>query len=263
MTIDKKIERKYKNKIGVHIMASYDLHISQEEYDKLLEKILKNKSTSSFIHLPNHYGGDIHAMRRYKVCMDEEQELYVMRGGVKCNIAIFNDEDMTDIIVNTQIAYMKDDLDAENRKYWGEVFLETKEAKGLKIWMALQQNVRESARAMLAHSLKHYKITKAPRVKYQMDLLISIIKFDLENIQTNFDIYKSQFTDEMVMAETSSQDNKFRIYCPDTDEILHNDEAYLTYCNQAKKQVEQMTDMVARIYLDPRGPPPDMWGHII
>ncbi len=251
---------------GVHIMASYvgsyDLHISQEEYDKLLEKILKNKSTSSFIHLP-HHDGDIHATRRYKVCMSLGGELYVMRGGVKCNIAIFNNEDMTDIIVSTQIAYMKDELDVVNRKYWEEVFLETKEAKGLKMWVTLQHNVRESARALLAHSLKHYRITKAPRVKYQMDLLISIIKFDIENIQTNFDIYKSQYTDEMMGAETSSQDNKFRIYCPDTDDVLHNDEAYLTYCNQAKQQVEQMTNMVARTYLDPRGPPPDMWDEVI
>jgi len=258
---------KYKNIIGVHIMASYtasyDLHISQEEYIEIKQKILKNKSKSSMINLPNYWDSDIHATRKYKVCMDEYQKLYVMRGGVKCNIAIFNNEDMKDIIVSTQIAYMKDDLDAVNRKYWEEVFLETKGAQGLKIWIAIQQNVRESARALLTFSLKHYKITKAPRVKYQMDLLISIIKFDIENIQTNFEIYKSQFTDEMMGAETSSQDNTFRIYCPDTDKTQVNDEAYLTYCNQAKQQVEQMTDMVARTYLDPRGPPPDMWGHII
>ena len=167
---------------GVHIMASYvgsyDLHISQEEYDKLLERILKNKSTSSFIHLPNH-DGDIHATRRYKVCMGLDGELYVMRDGVKCRISIFNNEDMTDIIVSTQIAYMKDDLDVVNRKYWEEVFLETKEAKGLKMWVTLQHKVRESAQVLLAHSLKHYKITKAPRVKQQMDLLIAIIKFDI------------------------------------------------------------------------------------
>jgi len=248
---------KYKNKKGVHIMAPYEVKILDEEYDKLLEKILKNKSTSSFIHLPKH-DGDNKTTRRYKVCMCLDGELYVMRDGVKCRISKYKEEDMDDIVINFQIGYMKDELDAQKKRMW-EKFLEFQASKGLKMWVTLQQNVRESARALLTFSLKHYKITKAPRVKYQMDLLISIIKFDIENIQTNFEIYKSQFTDEMMGAETSSQDNTFRIYCPDTDEIQVNDEAYLTYCNQAKQQVEQMTDMVARIYLSPLGPPPDMW----
>jgi len=234
------------------------ININSELYNKIVERIFKNKSNSCMIDLPDDDG----TTRKYKVCMDEDKEIYIMRDGLKSSISAYTEEQMEGVIINNQIAYMKDELDADRRKAWGKL-LEEETMKGLKHWVNMQNAVRRNAKTLLGLSIPHYKASKRPRVKQQMDLLIAIIKFDIENVKTKFDIYKKMYTDEIMEAETSSQDNKFRIYCPDTDEIQVNEEAYLTYCEKAKKDFEQMTKLVEQAHLDPLGPPPDIWDSIM
>ena len=103
------------------------ININSELYNKIVDRIFKNKSNSCMIDLPE----DDETTRKYKVCMDEDKEIYIMRDGLKCSISAYTEEQMEGVIINNQIAYMKDELDADKRKAWDKL-LEKEKMKGLK-----------------------------------------------------------------------------------------------------------------------------------
>lgn len=232
------------------------INITEEQYMTIVYRISKNKSKSSMIKLPDDDG----TVRNYKVRVDDEDELYLMRDGLKCCIFPFNNEKMEEVIIHNQISYMKDELAPDRRKKWQELINSKASMKGLKIWVNMQNKVRSYASAMLGEEcIPVYKQTKHPRVKQQMEVLIAIIKYDIENIQEKFDIYKEMCIEDIMDAEQKSRNNDFAICCVNTHEVKTNEEAYVTYCDRAKKRVEHMTELVAKAYLCPLGPPPEMW----
>jgi len=232
------------------------INISEKCYNNLVDRISKNKSTSSMIKLPDYDGTE----RSYKVRVDDDNELYLMCDGLKCRISAYTDEKMDDVIIHNQIAYMKDELAPNRRKEWLELINSTASMKGLKIWVNIQNKVRSYASAMLGEEcIPVYKQTKHPRVKQQMEVLIAIIKYDIENIQTKFDIYKEMCIDDIMEAETMSQNDDFAIVDVHTNEVKTNEEAYVMYCDRAKKRVEHITMLVEKAYLCPLGPPAEMW----
>jgi len=229
--------------------------IPDELYNKIKTNALKNKSRSSIIYLQLYDS----PMRRYKVNLDEDNDLYIMYKGEPIFILSedASDSSVSNFIIDNQIAYIKDELDAEKREFWNELL---NNDKGLKMWVDVQYKIREKAKTVLQLNIKSYKLEKNPRVKSCMNLLISIIKYDIDNVKKNFEIYKDKYTDDIMDAEDKSKNNSFHIRSINNSNIkLSNDAAYLKYCATARDQITAITGLVDRVYLDPRGPPPELW----
>ena len=96
-------------------------------------------------------------------------------------------------------------------------------------------------------------------LKSCMDVLVCIIKFDIENIDKNFETYKNDLHEAITQAEEKSQDSKYVLYNPITKNKLKNESAYIKYCEQAKDQFNCIEDMVKISRLDPYGPPAEFW----
>tara|TARA_A100001201_G_scaffold142457_1_gene140725 strand:+ start:3738 stop:4502 length:765 start_codon:yes stop_codon:yes gene_type:complete len=248
---------------------SVRISIPSEIYNRIKTNATRNKSKSSTIYLPRNINSPESGeeLRRYKVNLNVQNELYIKKDGVQYYLDEQEDDKedrLANFIVENQVAYMKDELDDEQRKLWNDLLLR-EEMKGLKIWIDLQNNNREHAKLILkavgnSYNKKPKSVKERTKqlVKSCMDVLVSIIKYDIENLKEKHNIYKDQLTTDMMEAEKLCHDNTYVFYNPRTNHRLKNDAAYLKYCEQAKEQNDCIQDLVDTVYLCPLGPPEEM-----
>jgi len=238
--------------------------IDEELYDKIKGSAIRNKSRSSIIYLPD----DNENMRRYKVNLDINNNLYIMKDKVKAYIFTQSLGDgIGNYIIENQIAYIKDELNTEQKEKWDRL-LSSKQSTGLKMWIDIQLKNKTEADKILKNTLNLHKerckqrlaiVNISKNLKSCMDVLVSIIKFDIENIDKNFETYKNDLSEALTQAEEKTNDSKYVLYNPITKEKLKHESAYIKYCEQAKIQFDCIEEMVKISHLDPYGPPSELW----
>jgi len=244
-----------------------EISISEKLYNRIKNSALRNKSRSSIIYLPDEDYHINEKMRRYKVNLDINNNLYIMKDKVQVYIEQDQEQIIYDFMITNQIAYVKDELDSEQKKLWDEI-LEKPNSKGLKMWIDLQLQNKTYAEKLLKNTLNVHKErckqhlfppSLSKHLKSCMTVLVCIIRYDIKNIKKNFETYKNDLSEGLTEAEEKSKDSKYVLYNPITKHKLKNESAYITYCEQAKNQFNIIEEMVRVSHLDPGGPPPEFW----
>lgn len=243
------------------------IEIRPEVYDRIKGNALKNTSRSSIIYLPDE--NDFQKRRRYKVNLDEQNNLYIKQNGKKVNIYRNDDIETKREMCIKQILYIRDELPPDEKERWEE-FLDYEYARGLRIWVNVQLENRKRAEKSLSYvlkdskSLKKFKDSKLKEYQLQLNkyictLLVSIIKFDIQNITKNLDILKEQSCEFLLQAEQDLKTDKVVCMNSKTGEKIKSEQAYLEICNEAKEKMDFVDELVRVIKLDPWGPSPEQW----